>query len=98
MEKNLSMVLYRMQDNLLRMPPIMCLNDNRGKGTSTEAILEAATNAYYDVLFPYPSSFEKDGYCPNTNYFTEYLREKLKIFRFVKKMLPVIRKHKDYLS
>ena len=55
-------------------------------------------NIFFEIMYPYPSRFEKNSYCPNTNYFKEYIREKNKLTDFINKMNVYANENLKYLK
>jgi len=58
----------------------------------TNKIIDEVMEAFYTIMYPYPSIYEKNGYClPFQNEFLiEEARKKRRIQDFYKAMIPIV--------
>jgi len=90
--------VQNLYDFILKRRRFLCTNDNRSDTFDVSVtIIDAIVSKFYEVMFPYPSSFEKNGYCLNFSYFDEYLRERYKLQTFIKAIRPIVKENESYL-
>jgi hypothetical protein len=62
-DKDVSGVVMNLQNFLLYNTTFMCTNDNRPKVNMTNKVLDEIMEAFYQIMYPFPSIYEKNGYC-----------------------------------